>query len=218
MSTVDAGDFDSWLSLATASLQSGSPMPVPCGDCRGCCSAGQFIAVTVSDVAARSQIPKALLTPATGATDGTQVMGYTDTGLCPMLKGGNCSIYTSRPATCRQFDCRVLSAAGLQLQGRWAERINQRVDAWRFSFATEAGRSSFHAVRAAARFIATHAAHFPGGRVPARPTDLAVLALKVYPAFLSGTPQLAAAAQAQAVINLSTAFEARRQKAGAAPP
>ena len=40
-------------------------------------------------------------------------MGFDERGRCPMLTDAGCSIYAHRPRTCRTFDCRVFTAAGL---------------------------------------------------------------------------------------------------------
>lgn len=102
-----------------------------------------------------------------------------------MLKAGDCSIYSSRPSTCRTFDCRVLAAAGLFLDGKWNERINESVQAWQFTFSSANGRLRLKAIRDAATFIQKHATAFPDGRAPAEPTTIAVLAIKVHSVFLS---------------------------------
>ena len=137
---------------------------------------------------------------------GNAVLGYRDDGCCPLPNAGDCSIYASRPATCRIFDCRVLAAAGLRMDGRWAERINQRIERWVFSFATGEDRRRFDAVRQAATFIRTNASAFPGGRIPTSPGDLAVLAIKVAEVFLS-SPAMAPRDIVQAIIAESRAFE-----------
>lgn len=137
-------------------------------------------------------------------------MGYLAGGLCPMLADGNCAIYPRRPSTCRTFDCRVLAAAGLQLGGRWSERINARVQAWRFSFSSEGSRDRLEAIRRAADFIERRPDAFPGGRAPSDPSTIAVLAVKVHAVFLSTTGDAASTDVANAIVAASRRFDEGR--------
>jgi uncharacterized protein len=205
--TVAAGDFDTWLQGILVSFKTGVAIEVPCGECRGCCCAGRFVHLLPSDQPAHSAIPKQLLHRAPGMSEGHAVMGYLDGGICPMLKAGDCSIYSSRPSTCRTFDCRVLAATGLIMEGNWSERINRRVQAWRFAFYSEEGRRRHKAMRDAAAFIQRHAAAFPGGRTPAQATTLAVLAIKVHPVFLSTDHCSNPVEIANAIVTESRRFE-----------
>lgn len=106
-------------------------------------------------------------------------------GTCPMFAARQCSIYLDRPQTCRDYDCRVFAAAGIEAGGAEREIINRRVREWQFSYATDAERLAHDAVRAAAAFIRDKAHYFPE-RVPTIPTGIAVLAIKVYTVFLDG--------------------------------
>lgn len=206
---VDAGDFEAWIQKILLSFKTGEAIDVPCGDCRGCCSAGRFVHLTPSDQPAHSTIPKQFLQQAPGLPKGHAVMGYLAGGVCPMLKGGNCSIYSSRPSTCRTFDCRVLAVAGLHVGGRWNERINERVQAWRFSVSSENSQQRFKAIRAAASFIERHPAAFPDGRAPGEPTTVAVLAIKVHSVFLSNN-NAEPRDIAHAIVAASRSFEESR--------
>lgn len=203
----DAGDFDAWLQGILLSFKTGEAVDVPCGECRGCCSAGRFVHLTPSDQSAHLAIPKQFLQRAPGMPKGHAVMGYLAGGFCPMLTNGNCSIYSSRPSTCRTFDCRVLAAAGLNVGGRWNERINERVQAWRFSLPTEDSQKCLKAIRNAANFIKQHPEAFPGGRAPSEPTTIAVLAVKVHTVFLSSISNAAPTDIANAIVTASRSFE-----------
>lgn len=204
---VDAGNFEAWLQSILLSFKVGEELDVPCGKCRGCCSAGRFVHLTPSDRSAHSAIPKQFLHCAPGMPKGHAVMGYLAGGLCPMLKAGDCSIYSSRSSTCRTFDCRVLAAAGLRIDGKWNERINERVQAWRFSFSSEDGPQRLKAIRSAANFIQEHPGAFPGGRAPSEPTTIAVLAIKVHTVFLSPSGNAAPTDLANAIVAASRSFE-----------
>ena len=65
--------------------------------------------------------------PVPGATNGNMLMGYDDTGHCLMFANGGCSIYQHRPETCRTYDCRVFTAAGMKAGGDDKCVINERV-------------------------------------------------------------------------------------------
>jgi hypothetical protein len=136
-------------------------------------------------------------------------MGHDAAGRCPMLVPGGaavapggahdgpaataagaapatCRIYAHRPRTCRVYDCRVFAAAGLAAGGEERRAINERVERWRFTCDSPRARAEHAAVMATAAFIRDHAPLFPGGRVPADPAQLALLALKAYKVFLPG--------------------------------
>ena len=204
---IDAGSFDTWLQTILASFKTGAEIDVPCGECRGCCSAGRFVHLLPSDKPAIQAIPKQLLLRAPGMPKGHAVMGYLDGGICPMLKARDCSIYSSRPSTCRTFDCRVLAATGLTIEGKWNERINERVQAWRFTFTSEDGRRRHKAIQDTATFIKQHAAVFPSGRAPAQATTLAVLAIKVHSVFLATNNLSNPVEIANAIVTESRRFE-----------
>lgn len=211
---VDAGDFADWLAQTLRGLHTGAPAPVPCGDCRGCCSSGYFIPLTPADTAAAMAIPAPLLSPAPGMPPGYQVLGRTAQGACPMLEHNNCGIYPARPQACRAYDCRVFAAAGMAAGTDSFSRINARVRAWRFSYGSHHAQATHQAVQAAALFMQEKASAFPGGRVPRRPDELALLALKVHTVFLrADLSTLTDSAIAAAVIASSRDFDARGPEA-----
>ena len=180
---LDAGEFGAWLAQTEATLRGEAAADVPCGDCVGCCTSHYFIHVRPEDRAARGVIPAALLVPAPGWPEGHRLMGFAADGHCPMYRAG-CTIYAQRPRTCRDYDCRIYAAAGIEAGRQDTAVINARVRAWTFSFADDHAHRAQRAVRAAADFVRRHAAAFPGGRVPTQPSDLAVLAIKVHRVFL----------------------------------
>ncbi len=203
----DAGDFETWLQNILDSFKSGTGIDVPCGDCRGCCSAGRFVHLLPSDQSAHSVIPKQFLLRTPGMSKGHAVMGYLDSGCCPMLKAGNCSVYLSRPSTCRTFDCRVLAATGLSMEGKWSERINERVRAWQFTFSSANGQQRLKAIRSAVTFIQQHASAFPSGRAPTELTAVAVLAIKIHRVFLTLDNDSNPTKIASAIVTESRRFE-----------
>ena len=137
-------------------------------------------------------------------------MGYREDGTCPMLHAGKCSIYADRPQTCRDYDCRIFAAAGLDAGGEDKHVINRRVRAWRFTYSTDAEREAHDAVRKTARFIRDNKECFPGGRAPTTPSGIAVLALKTYTVFLDSKTQTNSGEEtAAAIVAASREFDTR---------
>lgn len=178
---LSAGRFSAWLRAMRAALAGGPGMDVACGDCVGCCTSSYYIKVRPQEAALR-YIPRQHLQPS-GDAGGTQLMGFDAAGHCRMFNGAGCTIYPHRPDTCRTYDCRVFTAAGLNA-GEARTVINERVARWRFEFVDDAERAEQRAVAAAARFLRQHPVRFPGGHIPSRPADIAVLAVKSYRVFL----------------------------------
>jgi len=182
--TVDAGSFGSWLSQFRASLRGQAGTDVPCGECVGCCVSSYSILVRPEDTPALTAIPSEWLTDVPSLGAGIKAMGYLPDGHCPMLRAGKCSIYMQRPQTCRDYDCRVFAAAGIEA-GLDKTVINTRVREWRFTYATEAERAAHRAIQQAAAFIREHQERFPDKRFPKNPSGIAVLAVKCYQVFLN---------------------------------
>lgn len=108
---LPAGNFSDWLERTRNVLIDNSWMEVPCGDCCACCKSSYFIHIQPQETETMRQIPAELLFPAPGRPPGFKLMGYDQNGRCPMLINVKCSIYEYRPLTCRNYDCRVLTAA-----------------------------------------------------------------------------------------------------------
>jgi uncharacterized protein len=181
---LDAGDFSKWLAGMGAALRSERDADVPCGDCTACCTSSQFVHIGPEETDALSHIPAELLFAAPLLPAGHVVLGYDEHGRCPMLSAERCSIYEHRPKTCRTYDCRVFTAAGVNVDDDAKALIDRRVRRWRFRFPTEADRAEHGAVRAAATFLSEHASDLPDGAGAANPTQLAVLATEVFDTFL----------------------------------
>lgn len=181
--TVPAGAFGAWLARFRESLRSDIGTDVPCGDCVGCCVSSYFIPVRPKDTAALDAIPAKWLVGAPNQP-GHFMMGYREDGACPMLNAGKCSIYEHRPQTCRDYDCRVFAAAGIDAGGPDKHVINKRVREWRFTYESDADRAAHRAVQAAAAFIRDKRDCFPASRAPTSPSGIAVLAAKTYAVFL----------------------------------
>ncbi|MGE5604260.1 MAG: YkgJ family cysteine cluster protein [Bacteroidota bacterium] len=101
-----------------------------------------------------------------------------------MLIDGKCSIYEHRPQTCRNYDCRIFTAAGILADEAGKDLITRRIRRWKFSYPTRRDIELHRAVQATAKFLQTHATSFPTGVVPPNSTQLAILAIKVYDVFL----------------------------------
>ncbi len=188
-----------------------------CGECKACCTSSYFIHIRPEENQTLARINKKLLFPAPGLPKGNVLLGYDQHGRCPMLIDGRCSIYEHRPLTCRNYDCRIFTAAGIAAGDDDKALINQRIQRWNFSYPTRRDRDQHSAVQAAAIFLRERAECFPGGAVPSNPSQLAILAIKVYKVFLkqnddSGktghvSPDIEAA---KAIMEANEKFEARR--------
>ena len=174
---VDAGPFGAWLTAMITALHGDGDADVPCGGCTACCAASQFVHVGPDEMETIADIPDGLLFPAPGMP-GHFVLGYDERGHCPMLIDGGCSIYEHRPRTCRTYDCRVFPAAGIRIDEPAKRRLAHRVERWRFTYDGDDDRRRHEAVRAAAR-------HLGQGGETRNATELAVLAVEWYAAFLA---------------------------------
>ena len=184
---LSAGPFSTWLCAMRAALAGNSGMDVACGDCVGCCTSSYFIKVRAHEKATLEHIAADYLRPVPGATNGNMLMGFSNEGHCFMFTNSGCSIYQHRPETCRTYDCRVFTAAGMNA-GPDKSVINERISRWRFDYPSARDREEHRAVTAAANFLRQHPVRFPGGRVPSRPSEIAVLAVKSYEVFLDPPP------------------------------
>lgn len=205
---ISAGPFLEWLMQARESLRGNVGANVPCGDCIGCCVSSYFIPVRPEDKKARASIPATLLVTVAGQPPGHSMMSYLPDGSCPMLSAGQCSIYPHRPQTCRDYDCRIFAAAGIDAGSTDKVVINRRVREWQFSYPTAADREAHEAVLSASVFIRTRSQSFPGGRAPQAPTGIAVLAIKVYVVFLDPAIQQRSGTDiANAIMTASREFD-----------
>ena len=180
---LPAGELSAWLRATRRALESGRGADVPCGTCTACCTSAYFIHIGPDESRTLRRIPKKLLFPAPGLPKGHVLLGYDERGHCPMLRDGQCSIYADRPQTCRSYDCRVFSAAGIEAGGDDKAQINLRIRRWKFSYASTGDAEAHVALRDAARFLREHAELFPAGTVPGNPAQLAILAVRVCDVF-----------------------------------
>jgi Fe-S-cluster containining protein len=184
----DAGPFPTWLLDMRAALRGDADARVPCGSCTACCTSSQFVHIAPDERATLARIPTELRFPAPGLPAGHVVLPYDERGHCPMLVDGACSIYDDRPRTCRTYDCRIFTAAGVEPDRDDQPAIADRVARWRFDLDTPGARRRMQAVRAAAAYLRDHAGELPAGAAPVNRTQLAVLALEVHDLFLTPEP------------------------------
>lgn len=181
---LDAGDYSTWLADMQLALRGDQPSNVPCGTCTACCTAAQFIHIAPEETDTLAHIPSELLFPAPLLPRGHVLMGYDSRGHCPMLKDNHCTIYAHRPRTCRTYDCRVFAATGLEVDDDAKVLIAAQARRWIFDFPAPIDRTEYNAVRAATTYLQRCGALLPDGFVPNTATQLAVLAIEVYDAFL----------------------------------
>ncbi len=130
----EAGTFGDWLRDMRAVLRGIRDADVPCGTCVGCCVSSYPIPLRPGDELARSEVPERWLIGSTAAGE-NWLMGFREDGSCPFLNDCRCSIYSGRPQTCRDYDCRIYAAAGLLPDGD-RPIIAERVNAWEFTFSS----------------------------------------------------------------------------------
>lgn len=205
--SIAAGEFGAWLKQARAALQGRGGMSVPCGDCVGCCTSHYSILLRPHD-AALDIVPVAVLSSVPELHYPHAKMKPRADGTCPMFVSGQCSIYAQRPQTCLDYDCRVFTAAGIEV-GADKPTINRRIHAWAFTYENNSAHEAHAAIRAAAAFIQHHAAAFPSQWAPTSPSGIAVLAIKVYELFLTTSDiEEPVAQRASAIVSASRMFDA----------
>ncbi len=180
---LPAGCFSSWLRRTRHALIKETGINVHCGECNACCTSAYFIHIKPEETQTIARIPRELLFPAPGLPKGNVLLGYDMHGRCPMLIDNQCSIYEYRPLTCRNYDCRIFTAAGIAAGADDKALITQRIRRWKFSYPTKHDRDQHSAVQAAAKFLQERAECFPAG-VPSTSSQLAIVAIKVYDVFL----------------------------------
>jgi len=202
---LNAGTFSQWLSSMRDVLRGDRDADVPCGDCVGCCVSSYPIPLRLGDTVAREQVPEGrLIGPARPGEP--WLMGYADDGSCPFLLEQRCSIYGQRPQTCRDYDCRIYTAAGLVPDGN-RPVIAGRVKAWQFTFDSEQDLQEAQAVGRAAHFIRTNQTLFPPGMRAGSATAAAVLAIKTYPVFLVAEQAASPEQMARRVMDAARLFD-----------
>jgi uncharacterized protein len=207
---LDAGDFGAWLQQMQAVLRGGTEgTDVPCGDCVGCCSSHWPVALRAEDEALVPLVPAWLLLEPDNAPEGVRYMGYREDGTCPMLVKRQCRVYAQRPQTCRDFDCRIFTAAGIASAGADKRLIDERVGRWRFTYASAQDLAVHAAIQAAAAFLQGPAREVKGFSFPVAPIAVAGLALKAHTVFLNGSAEGRTAAElARAVVDAARGFDA----------
>jgi hypothetical protein len=209
---LDAGGFSAWLRSVRLSLVEGRDAEVPCGDCDACCTSSWLVHVCPDEKDALAHIPARVLVPAPGRPPGHLVIEFDPRGRCPLIDDGMCSVYAHRPRSCRNFDCRVFAAAGLEPGTGTTSPLAAHVRRWQFSYPTDRDREEHAAVRAAGQFLRKHGACFPVGAARCNATAVASLAVRVYEVFRAGGDGSGATTEdelVQSVVAARDAFSAR---------
>ena len=179
-----AGAFALWLGETRRAIRGEVDANVPCDGCTACCRSSQFVHVGPDEYEALERIPNELLFAAPLLPDGHMLLGYDERGHCPMLVDDRCSIYASRPKTCRTYDCRVFPATGVEL-GDDKELIARRADRWRFEHPTVNDRRQHDAAIAAANYLSDNGDRLADGSMRSGPTQRAVLAVQISDRFVA---------------------------------
>lgn len=174
---LDAGRFGPWLERTLQSLDGRAEADVPCGTCDACCSSRQFVHIEPDEVDALAHVPAELRFPAPGLPPGWVVLPYDAAGRCPMLGDHGCTIYDHRPRTCRIYDCRIFTAAGIEPDDD-QPLVAAQVRRWRFELQGD-DAVLLEAIRATARTLTDPSAH-PEGRVPPRASHVAAMAVGLH--------------------------------------
>ncbi|MBN2530978.1 MAG: YkgJ family cysteine cluster protein [Deltaproteobacteria bacterium] len=178
-----AGKFSLWLEDIRNAMKANGEMKVDCGECSVCCTSSYFIHISSHEKQTLRCIPKELQFEPIGAPKGNVLLGYRKDGSCPMYENGQCTIYECRPQTCRKYDCRILTAAGL-VESENRPLINRKIAGWEFEFEDALSKKKFDAVRAASSFMEAYASFFPEHFVPSNSVQKAIMAIQVYELFL----------------------------------
>jgi Fe-S-cluster containining protein len=175
--------FAAWLRGAVSTLVDDQPAEVPCGECNACCRTFHQIHLRPGEKRARKRLPKEYLSVAPGLPPGYLLLGFTETGACPVLIGGRCTIYEDRPLVCRTYDCRMYAATGVTPdRGEIAAQVRR----WRFSYPAAEDRELHEGVLAAVRFIRQQPACLPSEAARRQPIRVATLAVAAHEKFLTG--------------------------------
>ncbi len=192
MTQVDgksAGPFSRWLDTFTRALRDNLSVVVDCGGCTACCRNKSFIQIAPEESETRAAIPRELLFPAPGLPEGYYILGYDTRGHCPMLVDNRCVIYARRPRTCRIFDCRVLTAAGISVTEDRTSPVDVQAARWQFVCSEQEELDSLQAIKAAAAYIQQQTAYLPEKWQPGNAFQTGVLAVVAGPLFLENSQE-----------------------------
>jgi hypothetical protein len=181
-----------WLDEIGRVLRGEGESRVACGTCTACCASSQFVVIEADEHDARARIPSELCFPVPGGAPGDVLLGYDEQGRCPMLTDTGCSIYDDRPRACRRYDCRVITAAGVDVAAEGKPLIAARAARWELAADDAETAKRLDAIRRAAATLGDTSAGWPDGTVPATATGRAVLAVVVHEQFVDGDPPVAA--------------------------
>lgn len=96
------GHIDTVMRKINKGLSTGNA-EVPCGGCTACCRRGYEMILTEKE---SSILPFEL------SSTGQKILQRNE-GVCALFVDGKCSVYNTRPASCKKYDCRIFSMAGI---------------------------------------------------------------------------------------------------------
>ncbi|MBN1499607.1 MAG: YkgJ family cysteine cluster protein [Spirochaetes bacterium] len=175
--------FTSWLNQIRKTFLTGEGVKVPCGNCTACCTSSYYICIDPDEKETLAAIPGNFLFSVPGETGKKKVLGFDENGECFMFMNNKCSIYDRRPRACRNFDCRIFTAAGIPVDDNRV-MISRQVRRWKFNFSEICDQRYYSAVQACAKFIAEFELNFPQGLNINNALQQAAAAIKAYHVFL----------------------------------
>lgn len=179
-----AGSFSAWLQNTEASFKGEIDANVPCEECVACCTSSMFVHIMPKDIETLNHIPRELVFAAPNLPKGHYLMGYDEKGHCPMFTKGKCTIYSHRPTTCRQYDCRVFSATGVEPEQE-KSLIKKQVSRWYFALNSQQDRELQEAVKDATKFLQQYGSGLAHALRPVTATQKAILVMRIYHLFLA---------------------------------
>lgn len=118
-------------------------MTVPCGTCTACCSTDMPVGLTKEEA---QRLPHELMphfigTEIENGEPMRYVLAHTN-GHCSQYDPENkvCTIYATRPKSCRDFDCRATWLSGMRVHSdaKGGDEFNRALDDWRTEFHSDA--------------------------------------------------------------------------------
>lgn len=134
---VPAGSVSTFVRKTKKVLLHQQTAVVPCGDCTACCECGYDVDLRPGEGEGLEYVERG----------GIRYLKHDDADRCFYLKDGKCSIYESRPAACREYDCRLMFYCGVMPKDN--PKIKEAIRRWKPVLNTHQDRELLMAIRMA---------------------------------------------------------------------